>query len=151
MRSAGSGTITARSSSSSWSTTNSDDNLQYINGTGGTYDSHSYYSYGAAQKVCPKGWRLPTDSEYANIATFMGGDTSSGSTKIRSTPYNFVYGGYFTSSGWNSVGSDGTYWSSTQYSDNSTKGDILGFRSSVLLTSHYDKNYGSSVRCIKAP
>ena len=149
--SAGSGTITVRTSSSSWSTTNSDDNLQYINGTGGTYDSHSYYSYGAAQKVCPKGWRLPTDSEYANIATFMGGDTSSGSTKIRSTPYNFVYGGYFTSSGWNSVGSDGTYWSSTQYSDNSTKGDILGFRSSVLLTSHYDKNYGSSVRCIKAP
>ncbi|MBQ8992029.1 hypothetical protein IJ090_01170, partial [Candidatus Saccharibacteria bacterium] len=147
--SAAAGTITARTSKSNWSTTNSDDNLQYINGTNATYGTHSYYSYGAAQKVCPKGWRPPTQTEYANIATFMGGDNSTGSSKIRGTPYNFVYGGYFYSSGWLSVGSGGDYWASTQYS--STNGYLLYFGSSTLNTGSRNKNSGLSVRCVSAP
>ncbi|MBQ8992232.1 InlB B-repeat-containing protein, partial [Candidatus Saccharibacteria bacterium] len=147
--SAAAGTITARTGTSDLSTTDSDDNLQYINGTGGTYDSHSYYSYGAAQKVCPKGWRPPTQTEYANIATFMGGNNANGSAKIRSAPYNFVYGGYFLSSGWTNVGSNGNYWSSTQGS--STDGRYLTFGSSSLYTFSYNKYYGRSVRCVSAP
>ncbi|MBQ9017159.1 InlB B-repeat-containing protein, partial [Candidatus Saccharibacteria bacterium] len=149
--SAAAGTITyvnSANSGSGWSTTNSDSNLQYTYGTA-TNSSHGYYSYGAAQKVCPKGWRLPTQTEYANIATFMGGDNSTGSSKIRGTPYNFVYGGNFFSSGWSSVGSYGGYWASTQYS--STSGYNLNFRSSSLGTSYSDKYYGRSVRCVSAP
>ncbi|MBQ9017212.1 hypothetical protein IJ103_03165, partial [Candidatus Saccharibacteria bacterium] len=144
--SAAAGTISARTGTSDWSTTNSDDNLQYINGTGDTYDSHSYYSYGAAQAVCPKGWRPPTQTEYDNIATFMGGDNSTGSSKIRGTPYNFVYGGIFNSSGWNYVGSYGLYWASTQSS--STSGYSLRFLSSSLLAASYSKYGGRSVRCV---
>ncbi|MBQ9029671.1 hypothetical protein IJ114_02805, partial [Candidatus Saccharibacteria bacterium] len=143
------GTISARTGTSDWSTDNSDDNLQYINGPQSgqeAYSSHSYYSYGAAQKVCPKGWRPPTNAEYSNIASFMGGDNSTGSSTIRSAPYNFVYGGYFYSGGWNTVGSSGYYWSSTQNS--STYGYYLLFYSSGLYTSSYNKNLGFSVRCI---
>ena len=147
--SAGAGTITGRTGTSDWSNTDSDDNLQYINGAGGTHDSHSYYSYGAAQAVCPKGWRLPTNAEYGNIVTFMGGNNSAGSSTIRSVPYNFVYGGDFTSSGWDNMGSRGSYWSSTQNS--STSGYYLYFNSSYLRTNNYGKNYGMSVRCISAP
>ena len=148
--SADTGTITARTGTDDWSTTNSDDNLQYINGTGGTYDSHSYYSYGAAQKVCPKGWRLPTQTEYDNIASFMGGDKAAGSTKIRGNPYYFVYGGSFYSGGWSAVESYGGYWSSGQYS--STNGYALSLGSSSLNTNgNSHKYYGMSVRCISAP
>ncbi|MBR3414967.1 InlB B-repeat-containing protein [Candidatus Saccharibacteria bacterium] len=148
--SASSGTITARASASNWSTTDTNTNLQYTNGTGGTYDSHSYYSFGAAQKVCPKGWRLPTDTESRNIATFMGGNNSTGSSKIRGTPYNFVYGGLFYSSGWgSSVGSEGYYWTSSQSTD--ANGHCLGVTSSGLALRFGSKNYGNSVRCIAAP
>ena len=147
--SAASGTITARTSTSNWSTTNADTNLQYINGTNATYGTHSYYSYGAAQAVCPKGWRLPTNAEYGYIATFMGGNNSTGSSKIRGTPYNFVYGGYFYSSGWDNVSSRGHYWSSTQ--DSSTYGYRLRLDSSNLGTTSVKKYLGFSVRCISLP
>ncbi|MBR3177486.1 hypothetical protein IKF27_01615, partial [Candidatus Saccharibacteria bacterium] len=117
-----------------------------------TYSSHSYYSYGAAQIVCPKGWRLPTKVEYDNIVTFMraGGNTTAGSTKIRGTPYNFLYGGLFNSSGFNSnVGTTGRYWSSVQY--NATNGYHLNFTSSALATGYVAKNTGQSVRCVSQP
>ncbi|MBQ7310804.1 MAG: hypothetical protein IJW88_04670, partial [Alistipes sp.] len=150
--SAAAGTITARPNGSGWSSTNSDDNLQYMNGPQSgqeTYSSHSYYSYGAAQKVCPKGWRLPTKAEYDNIATFMGGNNSTDSSEIRSAPYNFVYGGFFYSGGWYKVGSYGRYWSSTQY--DSSYGYNLRFNSSSLYTDSNDKYVGESVRCIMEP
>ncbi len=146
--SAAAATITARTGTGNWSTTNSDDNKQYINGTGGTYDSHSYYSYGAAKAVCPKGWRLPTNAVHGYIQSFMGGNNSTGSSKIRGTPYNYVYGGGFYSSGWGSVGSLGLYWSSTQYS--STNGYNLYFDSSNLYANYYNKNLGFSVRCVSS-
>ena len=139
--SASAGTITARTGTGNWSTTNSDDNLQYINGTNATY-----YSYGAAQKVCPKGWRPPTRTEYDNIATFMGGSNSTGSAKIRGASYNFVYGGLFYSGGWYNSGSSGNYWSSTQ--DSSTSGYSLSFGSSSLGKIIFGKYRGLSVRCV---
>ncbi|MBR3365614.1 InlB B-repeat-containing protein, partial [Candidatus Saccharibacteria bacterium] len=147
--SAAAGTITARTSKNNWSSTNDDSNLQYINGPQSgkeAYSSHSYYSYGAAQKICPKGWRLPTKTEYDNIITFMGGSNSTSSSKIRSDPYNFVYGGLFYSGGWHPVGTLGYYWSSTQY--NSSYEYRLLFDSSSLSTKTDDKNWGMSVRCV---
>ncbi|MBQ8992409.1 hypothetical protein IJ090_03190, partial [Candidatus Saccharibacteria bacterium] len=148
----GTQTVTARTGTSNWSGTNSYTNMQYINGpssSGNAYSQHSYYSYGAALVVCPKGWRLPTSTEYGRIATFMGGNNSTGSSKIRGTPYNFVYGGLFYSLDWRNVGSRGDYWASTQ--DSSTSGYYLYFLSSNLYTVSSYKNVGMSVRCVSAP
>ena len=144
--------VNSANNGSGWSTTNSDSNLQYTYGPQSgyeTYTSHSYYSYGAAQKVCPKGWRPPTNDEYNNIVNFMGGGNSTGSSRIRSAPYSFVYGGNFNSGGWGNVGSLGLYWSSTQY--NSSNGYSLNFNSSSLATSNSNKYNGMSVRCVSAP
>ena len=144
--SAGAGTINYVNSTNGgtgWSTTNSNSNLQYTYGPKSgseAYSSHSYYSYGAAQKVCPKGWRLPTSTEYNNIAAFMGGSNSTGSTNIRNTPYNFIYGGLFYSGGWNTVGSHGHYWLSL--------GNVLLFSPSELFVGSDNKSYGMSVRCV---
>ena len=149
--SAAAATIIARTSISDWSSSDTDSNNQYIIGPQSGYEiytSHSYYSYGAAQKVCPKGWRLPTNSEYSNIISFMGGSSTTSSTNIRSAPYNFVYGGNynnFASGGFDSAGSYGDYWSSTQSGGN---GYYLGFDSSSLYTLSRRKNIGRSVRCV---
>ena len=144
--SAAAATITARASAGDWSTVNDSSNQQYINGTGGNYDNHSYYSFGAAQAVCPKGWRPPTNSEYSSIVSFMGGNNSTGSSKITNTPYNFVFGGNFSSSDWASVGSEGTYWSSSASS--SSNGYALSFDASHLDVVFPRKHLGASVRCI---
>ena len=149
--SASAGTITARTGTSDWNSTNSDDNLQYINGPKPDYEdysSHSYYSYDAAQKVCPKGWRIPTNDEYNSIVTFMknGGNGAAGSTAIRNTPYNFVYGGLFSSGDWSFVSSYGNYWASTQKSN--SEGHALIFDASNLYTEYDMKYAGFSVRCI---
>ena len=152
--SAATATITARTSSN-WSSSNSDSNIQYVVGPQSGYEaysSHSYYSYGAAQKVCPKGWRLPTNSEYSNIISFMGGDSTTGSTNIRSAPYNFVYGGNFnnfTPGGFESASSYGDYWSANQ--SDSERGYYLGFNSSSLYTLNRYKYIGRSVRCVSTP
>ena len=152
--SAAAATIIARTSDSDWSPTDSDSNNQYAIGPQSGYEaytSHSYYSYGAAQKVCPKGWRPPTNSEYSNIISFMGGSSTTSSTNIRSAPYNFVYGGNFnnfTSGGFDSAGSYGDYWSSTP---NGEGGYYLGFSSSSLYTLNRRKSIGRFVRCITAP
>ncbi|MBQ9017118.1 InlB B-repeat-containing protein, partial [Candidatus Saccharibacteria bacterium] len=148
----GTQTVTYRTDKSVWDTTNSYTNMQYTNGpssAGNTYSTHSYYSYGAALVVCPKGWRLPTNTENGYIRTFMGGGNANGSAKIRSAPYNFVYGGFFVSSGWYDVGSSGLYWASTQGS--STNGYGLDFYSSSLGTYVDLKFRGRSVRCVSAP
>ena len=144
------GTIVHRTKSN-WSSSNADTNLQYTNGTNATYGVHSYYSWGAAKKVCPKGWTLPTRSQYSNTITFLGG-SSNGAKKIRGEPYNFVLGGRLLTSGWADVGSNGWYWTSTQKSSDTTQGSDMGFKSSSALAVNYsDKRNGDSVRCIAVP
>ena len=151
--SAAAATITARTDTSDrtrpdyWSA--SDSSPQYINGYG-----RSYYSFVAAQKVCPKGWTLPTQTQYNNIASFMGGNSSTGSSHVRNAPYGFVLGGRFEATiEWSNVGSFGYYWSSTE--SGSDRGYGLYFGSSNLFTSSSEsgnyKNRGMSVRCVSAP
>ena len=141
--------VNSANNGSGWSTTSSESNKQYTYGPkpgNEAETSHGYYSWGAALTACPKGWRLPTNSEYSNIASFMGGDNATGSSTIRNDTYNFVYGGYYWSGGWRNVGSNGYYWSSTQSS--STYGYNLYFYSSGLYASNFVKYGGVSVRCV---
>lgn len=123
-------------------------NRQYTWGTGANKD-HVYYSWGAALVVCPKGWRLPTQTEASNITSFMDGGNAGSSAKIRSSPYNFVYGGRFVSSGFSSVGSRGYYWASTQNRYNSRYAYDLYFLTDSMAAGNSNfKHYGESVRCI---
>lgn len=146
--SAAAGTITGRTKSN-WSSSNSDSNLQYANGTGDYASSH--YSWGAAKRVCSKGWSLPSRTQYNNIITLMGGNSSSGSSKIRGAPYNFTRRGRLLTSGWTDAPSVGWYWSSTQNSSTTTSGSDMKLTSSVLQMVYSDKRNGDSVRCIQAP
>lgn len=150
--SAAAGTITARTGTSDWGATdNTNANLQYINGPSAAdneVSKHSYYSYGAALAVCPKGWRLPTSAEYANIVALVGEDTAAGSTAIQAAPYLFTYGGSFSTTGWSEQGEYGRYWAADSASTGNT-GPVLSFNASSLnISSSADKNQGKSVRCI---
>ncbi len=97
--------------------------------------------------VCPKGWMLPTNSEYSNMLSKAGiGNNSTGSTKIRNAPYSFPYAGYVRNGSLRDVGSNGYYWSRTV--GNSDSAYRLNFYSSAVVMGNGARYLGFSVRCV---
>ncbi len=114
-------------------------------------DSSSKTSGDVDTSICPKGWKLPTNSEYSSMLSSEGiGDNSSGSTKIRGTPYSFVYAGYVRDAGTllNSTAS-GSYWSRTVSS--SYYANHLYFGSDRVVIAADSRDFGYPVRCVAAP
>ncbi len=135
---------------------------------GSTQQSRAYYSWTAAtagtgtssvtsgdapSSVCPKGWKLPPNSgngSYTNFTSAAGiANSSAGSTKIRSAPYNFPYAGFVSNGSLNAVGSYGVYWSRTVVSGNSQDAYALYFGSSYVDPASIGDRYrGFSIRCV---
>ena len=120
--------------------------------TAGTGTS-SVTSGDAPSSVCPKGWKLPPNSgkgSYTNFTSAAGiANSSAGSNKIRSAPYNFPYAGYVGFGSLNNVGSNGYYWSRTVLSGSSQHAYYLNFNSSYVLPATDDYRYnGFPIRCV---
>ena len=156
-----SGSFTVKSSTapSGWTSTSDTADYVYYNNstTNGAYYTWYTATAGtnlssdgdATKSICPKGWRLPTRQEYKDLLSKAGiGDNSAGATKIKGSPYNFVMGGWISSSGLSVVGSQGDYWSSTAYSNDSSGAYSLWFSSSRVSTSYNTRYRGNSIRCI---
>ncbi len=92
--------------------------------------------------ICPKGWKLPTQTEYGTITSL--GNSAAGANAVRKDPYYFPAAGYYGSD-WRYVASGGTYWSSTPSSSNAYS---LGFFSSNLNMGSNGKSGGFPVRCV---
>ena len=92
---------------------------------------------------------LPTKDNYVTLITTTYGITSNsaGSTKLRSSPLDFAYAGYYRTSG--SLGGETTYgdfWSRTV--GGSSNAYVLHFSSSSVDPQLYGaRGYGRSLRC----
>ena len=91
--------------------------------------------YNTTYDICPKGWRLPTQSDFADI---RGTAYVSAFSPVYSGNYN---GGYIT------TGSVGYWWSST--ADGSGYQYRLYYNGG-LYTDTDPKYYGLSVRCVRS-
>ena len=89
----------------------------------------------ATYDICPKGWRLPTQSEFAGITSY-------------SSAFSPVYSGNYYDGTLSNTGSGGCWWSST--AGNSSSQYRLGHSNGSLSTGYYDKRYGFSVRCVRS-
>ena len=89
----------------------------------------------AAQDICPKGWRLPTNSEQSDIRSFA-------------SAFSPVYSGYYSYGSLSSTGSDGYWWSAIAFT--STYQHDLYYSSGSLTTRGGSRDYGYSVRCIRS-
>ena len=117
------------------------------NGTDTTYGA--YYNYCAAsagtvcsqteqdatQDICPKGWRLPTRTEFDGITSY-------------SSAFSPVYSGNYYNGSLNYAGSSGRWWSATAYDSNYQY--ILSYNSGSLYTRDLNKRNGNSVRCVRS-
>ena len=88
--------------------------------------------------ICPKGWRLPTKTEFDGI---------NGTSYI--SAFSPIYGGYYYIGSLFGSSTRGVWWSST--ANGSSSQYSLGYGNGSLYTTNFSLNYyGLYVRCIRS-
>ena len=116
------------------------------------------------QGICPTGWHIPSDAEWTELTTFLGGTTVAGG-KLKETGTTHWYspntgatnssgftalpGGYLSGSSFIFLEAYGNWWSSTQNSSTHAKYLCMLYNAKSVVQSQYPKSYGYSVRCIQ--
>ncbi len=150
---------TQTSTGTIWGTPSATTARSYTNGartyynwyaaTGGTTNDYTT-SGNASGSVCPKGFTLPTSSDYSSLTTTYNiTHDSAGSTKLRQSPLDFVYTGWYDCDNglMDFVGGYGRYWSRT-VSYSSDAYDLVFHGSYVSTQSHSRRGYGHALRCV---
>jgi len=117
-----------------------------------------------SQGICPDGWHVPSDAEWEELASSLGGaNVAGGKMKVSGTDYWLAPNtGATNSSGFNAKAAgewDGVkywlrekysiYWSSTSTGTNTALYRYLSYQDTELTSYDYFKNLAYSVRCVK--
>jgi uncharacterized protein (TIGR02145 family) len=139
------------------------------------FDNHATYKnthYGALYNwftvstgdLCPMGWHVPSDIEWTNLSTFLGGDDVAGgmlketgttdwnSPNIGATNeagFTALPGGVRSAAGFYNIGSSGYWWSSTESNTEIAVDRSLKTTNDDLQWGSHSKVDGFSVRCLK--
>ncbi len=111
------------------------------------------YTWPAAQEVCPKGWRLPTEEDWNHLIHFYGGQQEAFLQLQEKGGNNFAatLSGYRKSDGkyfCMGQGGFGRYWSSTKEAATATAADFNDQNHDLSL-SDADKYNACSCRCVQ--
>ncbi len=138
------------------------ENLNYSTGNSWCYDNNTsncskygrLYDWETAKKACPRGWHLPSKSEFEILLSKVGGEGSNAYHALKdggSSGFSALFGGWrYFSGNFYYIGSIGYWWSSTEYGTNLAW--YLGMYSYFQDASMYYNNYkenGFSVRCLQ--
>jgi uncharacterized protein (TIGR02145 family) len=154
----------------SWSALNSGAYCDYANiPANATLYGRLYNWYVVAstnpKKVCPKGWHVPTDSEWSILINYLGGERNAGG-KLKETGtthwnssntgvtnesgFTALPGGYRTGSGlFSNIRNDGTWWSSTGYNNKYAWDRHMHCDYLSIGRWGIDKKSAFSIRCVK--
>ncbi|MBQ3353502.1 hypothetical protein IJG89_04180 [Candidatus Saccharibacteria bacterium] len=104
------------------------------------------------QSICPAGWTLPKSGSNTSSGSFaylvnQASLTSGTSGNIHTSPYYFVYGGYWYGSSYD-VGGYGYYWSSVVYVDYAAYHLYFTRDGDLYPDGDDDRGGGVSVRCV---
>ncbi len=147
-----------------WQGNNEDPNKNLY---GGLYN---WFAVSSANKLCPTGWHVPTDTEWSTFRTFLASYASHklratctalwtglNSSATNETGFTAIPGGWRSSALNNGVfaglGEASDWWSSSEYPSNTAYGYDYYIDNSPSFTGmsrEYDsKTVGFSVRCLK--
>jgi uncharacterized protein (TIGR02145 family) len=130
------------------------------NAYGALYNWHAVNT----NKLCPSGWHVPSNDEWATLVTYVG-DNAGGKMKEAGTVhwqtpnegatnesgFSALPGGDRTYMGaYELIGESGNWWSSSEYRYNIALSRGMNyFSTEVYYNNDMYKGYGFSVRCIK--
>jgi uncharacterized protein (TIGR02145 family) len=145
-------------------------NMNYKTGNNWSYENDTsncdifgrLYDWYTAQDVCPSGWHLPSDAEWAELTSFLGEEYIAGG-KMKSTSGWYNNGNGTNSSGFNALPAGNCYrnslfngitsrayfWTSTQTSTTYSWNRHLYYNEEELFRDNYSKTHGFSVRCVR--
>ena len=127
----------------------------------------NWYAVSDKRGLAPKGWLIPSDSEWTILSEFLGGDNIAGSKLKEATTLHWLSpndgatnasgfsalpGGwrYYVLGQFENIGSNGVWWSSSEYNATDASFKLMYYdHANGFHSSYYGKRYGSSVRCIK--
>jgi uncharacterized protein (TIGR02145 family) len=110
------------------------------------------YSWDAAMKACPEGWRLPSDKDWDELVEFLGGDpvafhklTSDGESgfEAKFAGYRTLHGDYL------SLDRAADFWTSTEAGNLNAWLRYMIYKKDKVFKIIDDKRCGFSVRYIK--
>ena len=130
------------------------------------YGNSDAEAIGTTQGICPDGWHLPTDIEWAGLINHLGGSEIAGGKLKESgisqwnypnagatneSGFNALPGGYWYSGGFFSdPGITASFWCSTEVSAINVPSFYLNYSDSYIARDHHSyKPNGFSVRCVK--
>ena len=124
---------------------------------------YNWYSV-ATNKLCPKGWHVPTDAEWEALGIFLGGPPVAGGKMkekgfghwkepnilaTNESGFTALPGGFRSFNGsFSYIGKSGYWWSSTEYSGTNSFFFNLRYKYSDLYRYIADKPNGFCVRCL---
>lgn len=146
-----------------------DDDESNCDKYGAFYQWNEMMQYNTAQGIqgiCPDGWHLPTDDEYTDLVTYLGGDDAAGGKLKEAGTINWESPNHRATneSGFNalpsgcrrfndgvflSIGIYTSFWSSTDCDIYNTWYRFLYYENSTLNHFCRVKTMGRSVRCVK--
>lgn len=127
---------------------------------------YNWYVASDSRNVCPAGWHVPSDTEWTVLINYLGGENNAGKKMKESGTSHWVApntgatnesgftalpGGYRRDSNgaFYSIGSNGTWWSSTEKDINEAWNKWILNVWTNALTDDYSKKGGFSIRCIE--
>ena len=123
---------------------------------------YNWYAVDDARGLCPSGWHVPTDEEWTLMTTFLGGEAAAGDQM--KTTHSWSNGGNGTNSsgfaglpgggrdpwngGFNNVGNDGYWWSSSPNGADAWS-RLLYYGGGSVYRYNGNSRFGFSVRCVR--
>jgi len=115
------------------------------------------YDWNTARTVCPAGFHLPSRQEWNDLVNAVGGGKKlkarSGWNNIGNGTDDFGFsalpsGGRYAGGGFYDAGSNGYWWTATEYGDNYAYYRHMSDRNGNVNEDNNGKDFGYSVRCV---
>lgn len=119
----------------------------------------------ASGKLCPKGWHVPTETEWGTLIQFLGETVAANKLKeagtahwtssynnadvTNETGFTALPGGARYDTDFSGIGGYGYWWSSSQYDDDDARGRRMIYASTDVGQITSKKLLGLSIRCLK--
>ncbi|NOX47886.1 MAG: hypothetical protein GXO89_13000 [Chlorobi bacterium] len=125
----------------------------YVNDTNNCSKYGRLYNWETALIICPQGFHLPSDTEWAELIDTLGGPNvaSQNLQKKESNGFNAVLAGNFNKGldVFSFLDRNAYYWTSTAFNKKVAWFRQIGENQTNINRSTVDKEYFFSVRCLK--